>query len=96
MKRVVQFLLAEVHLTQLNTMAKLLFLDRLYNYFQVFCSIASSTDMVSHLGLKFMFSLSIQANNAYIFPGLGMGLVISGAIRVHDEMLLAACKLRTP
>lgn len=52
--------------------------------------------MVSDLGLKFMFSLSIQANNAYIFPGLGMGLVISGAIRVHDEMLLAACKLRTP
>ncbi|XP_034699189.1 NADP-dependent malic enzyme [Vitis riparia] len=31
-----------------------------------------------------------QANNAYIFPGLGMGLVMSGAIRVHDEMLLAA------
>ncbi|KAF6167304.1 hypothetical protein GIB67_043165 [Kingdonia uniflora] len=31
-----------------------------------------------------------QANNAYIFPGLGLGLVMSGAIRVHDEMLLAA------
>ncbi|KAF3442979.1 hypothetical protein FNV43_RR16897 [Rhamnella rubrinervis] len=31
-----------------------------------------------------------QANNAYIFPGFGMGLVISGAIRVHDDMLLAA------
>lgn len=31
-----------------------------------------------------------QSNNAYIFPGLGLGLVISGAIRVHDEMLLAA------
>ncbi|EYU27276.1 hypothetical protein ABFS82_10G102900 [Erythranthe guttata] len=31
-----------------------------------------------------------QANNAYIFPGLGFGLVISGAIRVHDDMLLAA------
>ncbi|XAR53381.1 Malate dehydrogenase (oxaloacetate-decarboxylating) (NADP(+)) [Bertholletia excelsa] len=31
-----------------------------------------------------------QANNAYIFPGFGFGLVISGAIRVHDEMLLAA------
>ncbi|XP_024020690.1 NADP-dependent malic enzyme [Morus notabilis] len=31
-----------------------------------------------------------QANNAYIFPGFGLGLVISGAIRVHDEMLLAA------
>ncbi|KDO66539.1 hypothetical protein CISIN_1g007703mg [Citrus sinensis] len=33
-----------------------------------------------------------QANNAYIFPGFGLGLVISGAIRVHDDMLLAACK----
>jgi len=31
-----------------------------------------------------------QSNNAYIFPGLGLGLVMSGAIRVHDEMLLAA------
>ncbi|KAI3447030.1 hypothetical protein Pfo_003695 [Paulownia fortunei] len=31
-----------------------------------------------------------QSNNAYIFPGLGFGLVISGAIRVHDDMLLAA------
>lgn len=31
-----------------------------------------------------------QANNAYIFPGFGFGLVISGAIRVHNEMLLAA------
>ncbi|XP_008794110.1 NADP-dependent malic enzyme-like isoform X3 [Phoenix dactylifera] len=31
-----------------------------------------------------------QANNAYIFPGFGLGLVISGAIRVHDDLLLAA------
>ncbi|KAK4838903.1 hypothetical protein QYF36_017432 [Acer negundo] len=31
-----------------------------------------------------------QSNNAYIFPGFGLGLVISGAIRVHDDMLLAA------
>jgi malic enzyme len=36
--------------------------------------------------------LFIQANNAYIFPGFGLGLIISGAIRVHDDMLLAACK----
>ncbi|CAN1330931.1 NADP-dependent malic enzyme, partial [Linum perenne] len=34
-----------------------------------------------------------QGNNAYIFPGFGLGLVMSGAIRVHDDMLLAACKL---
>ncbi|EPS61465.1 malic enzyme, partial [Genlisea aurea] len=31
-----------------------------------------------------------QSNNAYIFPGLGLGLVMSGTIRVHDDMLLAA------
>jgi len=36
--------------------------------------------------------LFIQANNAYISPGFGLGLIISGAIRVHDDMLLAACK----
>ncbi|KAK6124686.1 hypothetical protein DH2020_041569 [Rehmannia glutinosa] len=34
--------------------------------------------------------VSGQANNAYIFPGLGLGLIVSGAIRVHDDMLLAA------
>ncbi|RWR73518.1 NADP-dependent malic enzyme isoform X1 [Cinnamomum micranthum f. kanehirae] len=33
-----------------------------------------------------------QANNAYIFPGFGLGLVMSGALRVHDDMLLAASK----
>jgi len=31
-----------------------------------------------------------QSNNAYVFPGFGLGVVISGAIRVHDDMLLAA------
>ncbi|WVZ72639.1 hypothetical protein U9M48_021064 [Paspalum notatum var. saurae] len=31
-----------------------------------------------------------QSNNAYIFPGFGLGLVISGSIRVHEDMLLAA------
>ncbi|KAJ6731527.1 MALIC ENZYME [Salix purpurea] len=33
-----------------------------------------------------------QSNNTYIFPGLGLGLVMSGAIRVHDDMLLAAAE----
>ncbi|KAL6585076.1 hypothetical protein OROMI_004365 [Orobanche minor] len=41
------------------------------------------------------FYVSGQANNAYIFPGLGLGLIISGAIRVHDDMLLAASEALT-
>lgn len=36
-----------------------------------------------------------QANNAYIFPGFGLGLIMSGTIRVHDDLLLAACKFTT-
>ncbi|XP_057799712.1 NADP-dependent malic enzyme-like [Salvia miltiorrhiza] len=31
-----------------------------------------------------------QSNNAYVFPGFGLGLIISGTIRVHDDLLLAA------
>ncbi|KAI4376287.1 hypothetical protein MLD38_014068 [Melastoma candidum] len=31
-----------------------------------------------------------QGNNAYIFPGFGLGLIMSGSIRVNDDMLLAA------
>ena len=38
---------------------------------------------------QFMF---LKANNAYTFPGTGLGVIISGAIRVHDDMLLTAGK----
>ncbi|KAG6389409.1 hypothetical protein SASPL_150877 [Salvia splendens] len=34
--------------------------------------------------------VSGQSNNAYIFPGFGLGLIMSGTIRVHDDLLLAA------
>ncbi|KFK26368.1 hypothetical protein AALP_AA8G239500 [Arabis alpina] len=47
----------------------------------------SPFDPVEYDGKKFFPG---QANNCYIFPGLGLGLIMSGAIRVREDMLLAA------
>jgi malate dehydrogenase (oxaloacetate-decarboxylating) len=35
----------------------------------------------------------VQANNAYIFPGVGLGLMVAGTTRIRDEMFLAAGSL---
>jgi malate dehydrogenase (oxaloacetate-decarboxylating)(NADP+) len=33
-----------------------------------------------------------QANNAYVFPGVGLGLIACGAKRANDEMFFAAAR----
>ncbi|CAA3000502.1 NADP-dependent malic enzyme-like isoform X2 [Olea europaea subsp. europaea] len=52
----------------------------------IFCS-GSPFDPVEYDGKVFVPG---QANNAYIFPGFGLGLIMSGTIRVQDDLLLAA------
>lgn len=56
--------------------------------FLLWSTITIDSTMVN---LRFFRAIS-QANNCYIFPGFGFGLVMAGAIRVHNDMLLAACK----
>jgi malate dehydrogenase (oxaloacetate-decarboxylating)(NADP+) len=55
------------------------------------CVFASGSpfDVVEYEGRTFVPG---QANNAYIFPGLGLGLIVSGATRVPDELFAVAAK----
>jgi malic enzyme len=82
--RVVQYLEVEAHLIRSNTTRSFLYLPRLENCVYVCVAIPV-------LSFWHVFHLwKYQANNAYIFPGFGLGVVISGAIRVKDDMVLAA------
>jgi len=49
----------------------------------------SPFDPVKYGGTRFVPG---QANNAYVFPGLGLGVVLSRSQRVSDEMFMAAAK----
>jgi malate dehydrogenase (oxaloacetate-decarboxylating)(NADP+) len=49
----------------------------------------SPFDPVTLNGQTFM---PAQGNNAYIFPGVGLGVVVSGARLVTDEMFMVAAK----
>ena len=55
------------------------------------CVFASGSpfDLVEFGGATFVPG---QANNAYIFPGLGLGLIVSGATRVPDELFAVAAR----
>ncbi len=44
---------------------------------------------VSYQGKEYPIA---QCNNAYIFPGIGLGVIAAGATRVTENMLLSACR----
>jgi malate dehydrogenase (oxaloacetate-decarboxylating) len=53
---------------------------------QVIIATGSPFEAVSFQGSDYPIA---QCNNAYIFPGIGLGVVAAGATRVSDEMLMA-------
>lgn len=55
---------------------------------QVLMALGSPFDPVEYKGKTYRVS---QSNNAFVFPGLGRGVIVSKAKRVSDEMITAAC-----
>ena len=56
---------------------------------KVLMALGSPFDPVEYNGRSYPVS---QSNNAFVFPGLGRGIIISKAKRVSDEMIFAACE----
>lgn len=56
---------------------------------KVLMALGSPFDPVNFKGKIYPVS---QSNNAFVFPGLGRGIVVSQAKRVSDEMIRAACE----
>ena len=54
---------------------------------QALVATGSPFDPVTYKGQSFEFA---QCNNAYIFPGMGLGIVATKARRVSDDMFMAA------
>ncbi|XP_024371400.1 NADP-dependent malic enzyme isoform X3 [Physcomitrium patens] len=65
--------------------------EEAYKYTKGKCIFASGSPFspVTYEGKTYVIG---QSNNCYIFPGMGLGCTISGAIRVHDDMFLAAAE----
>ncbi|KAH9544841.1 hypothetical protein CY35_12G016400 [Sphagnum magellanicum] len=65
--------------------------EEAFEYTKGKCIFASGSPFppVTYGGKTFVIG---QSNNCYIFPGMGLGCVVSGAIRVHDDMFLAAAE----
>ncbi|KAH8956488.1 hypothetical protein BDL97_07G041200 [Sphagnum fallax] len=65
--------------------------EEAYKYTKGKCIFASGSPFgpVTYEGKTYTIG---QSNNCYIFPGMGLGCIVSGAIRVHDDMFLAAAE----
>ena len=51
---------------------------------------SSPFDPVEYEGRRYPIA---QCNNSYIFPGIGLGVLASGAQRISDEMMLVSSEM---